>query len=132
MCSCFVVVCPSQPSADKVKEVTAFSREYLEKIERARIEMDYQQVHNSASSCHSSPALSLCLTFVCPAALHILSVLFQVVKLCRECLEKQENILADTHLYKLSVLSVASEVLSYLKLFSEAAPHAHKMVEGYT
>ncbi|KAF7648345.1 hypothetical protein LDENG_00158200, partial [Lucifuga dentata] len=56
----------------------------------------------------------------------------QVVKLCSECLEKQENVLADTHLYKLRVLSAASEVLSYLHRFSEAAEYARRMVEGYT
>ena len=61
-----------------------------------------------------------------------LSVLFQVLKLCRECLERQENVLAETHLYKLRVLSVASEVLSYLHLFPDAADYAHRMVEGYT
>ncbi len=60
-----------------------------------------------------------------------LSVLSQVVKLCRECLEKQENVLADTHLDKLRVLSVASEALSYLQVFSEAAALTHRMVEGY-
>lgn len=54
-----------------------------------------------------------------------------MVKLCQECLEKQENVLADTHLSKLRVLSVSSEVLSYLQRFSEAADHAHRMVEGY-
>lgn len=61
----------------------------------------------------------------------VFSVLSQVMKLCRECLEKQENILADTHLYKLRVFSVASEVLSYLQFFSEAADYACRMVEGY-
>ncbi|XP_038589634.1 histone-lysine N-methyltransferase Smyd1-like [Micropterus salmoides] len=86
-----------KPSADKVKEVTAFSKDCLEKIEMSRIEKDYHKV----------------------------------VKLCRECLEKQENVLADTHLYKLRVLSVASEVLSYLQFFSEAADYARKMVDGY-
>lgn len=59
------------------------------------------------------------------------SVLSQVQKLCLECLEKQENVLADTHLYRLRVLSVASEVLSYLQLFSEAADHSRRMLEGY-
>lgn len=53
------------------------------------------------------------------------------MKLCRECLGQQESVLADTHLYKLRVLSVASEVLSYLKSFTEAAEFAHCMVEGY-
>ncbi|XP_034997391.1 histone-lysine N-methyltransferase SMYD1a [Hippoglossus stenolepis] len=84
--------------ADKVKEVTAFSKDYLEKIETSRVEGDYHHV----------------------------------VKLCSECLEKQENVLADTHLLKLRVLSVASEVLSYLQSFSEAADYAHRMVQGYT
>lgn len=52
--------------------------------------------------------------------------------MCHECLVRQENVLADTHIYKLRVLSVASEVLSFLRSFSEAAGYAHKMVEGYT
>lgn len=87
----------SKPAADKVKEVTALSKECLEKIETSRIEKNYHEV----------------------------------VKLCHECLHQQENVLADTHLYKLRVLSVASEALSYLQCFSEAAGHAHTMVEGY-
>ncbi|KAM9841331.1 histone-lysine N-methyltransferase Smyd1-like [Aulostomus maculatus] len=88
----------NKPSSDKLKEVTDFSKERLEKIKTSRIEGDYKEV----------------------------------AKLCRECLEKQENVLADTHLYKLRVLSVASEVLSYLQFFSEAADYARKMVDGYT
>uniref|UniRef100_UPI0037E84AB6 histone-lysine N-methyltransferase SMYD1a n=1 Tax=Semicossyphus pulcher TaxID=241346 RepID=UPI0037E84AB6 len=87
----------SKPSADKVKEVTAFTKESLEKIERARVDMDYHQV----------------------------------MKLCRDCLEKQQDVLADTHLDKLRVLSMSSEVLSYQQQFSEAADHARRMVEGY-
>ncbi|XP_078080222.1 histone-lysine N-methyltransferase Smyd1-like isoform X2 [Mustelus asterias] len=54
-----------------------------------------------------------------------------VVKLCRECLKKQEPVLADTNLYQLKFLSLASEVLSYLQYFEEAAEYARKMVEGY-
>ncbi|XP_056259665.1 histone-lysine N-methyltransferase SMYD1a [Seriola aureovittata] len=88
----------SKPSADKVKEVTDFSKECLEKIDKSRIQGDFHEV----------------------------------VKLCHECLGKQENVLADTHLYRLRVLSVASEVLSYMRSFSEAAGYARKMVEGYT
>ncbi|XP_044190359.1 histone-lysine N-methyltransferase SMYD1a [Thunnus albacares] len=87
----------SKPSADKVNEITAFSKECLEKIERSRIEGDYNEV----------------------------------VKLCRECLEKQEHVLADTHLCKLRVLSITSEVLSFMQSFSEAAVLVHRMVEGY-
>ncbi|KAJ8260774.1 hypothetical protein COCON_G00164970 [Conger conger] len=55
----------------------------------------------------------------------------EVVKVCRECLEKQGPVLAETHLYHLRVLSVASEVMSYLQFFTEAAEYARKMVEGY-
>ncbi|XP_060934633.1 histone-lysine N-methyltransferase SMYD1a [Limanda limanda] len=88
----------AQIQAEEVKEVTAFSRDYLEKIETSRVEGDYHQV----------------------------------VKLCAECLEKQDKVLADTHLLHLRVLSVASEVLSYLQRFSEAADYAQRMVEGYT
>ncbi|KAL6097244.1 uncharacterized protein ACO6RY_06379 [Pungitius sinensis] len=87
----------NKPSADKVKEVTAFSEECVEKIERLRIEKDYHEV----------------------------------VSLCRDCLEKQSDVLADTHLYVLRVLSVASEVLSHLQSFSEAAGYARRMVQGY-
>lgn len=87
-----------KPSADAVKEVTAFSKETLEKIEKAHKDGDHSQV----------------------------------LKLCHECLEKQENVLADTHLYKLRVLSVLAEVLSYHRKFSEAAGYARKLVEGYT
>uniref|UniRef100_A0A3P8NZD8 [histone H3]-lysine(4) N-trimethyltransferase n=1 Tax=Astatotilapia calliptera TaxID=8154 RepID=A0A3P8NZD8_ASTCA len=87
----------SKPSADKVKEVTVFSKESLEKIEKSRVEGDYNEV----------------------------------LKLCYECLQKQENVLADTNLYKLQVLSIASEVLSYQRSFAKAADYAHRMVEGY-
>lgn len=54
-----------------------------------------------------------------------------VVKLCRACLKKQEPVLADTNLYKLKILSLVSEVLSYLQQFEEAADYAKQMVEGY-
>lgn len=113
-----------QPSADKVKEVTSFSKDCLEKIERARVDMDYHQVNPTASVLYSflSPLLS---------QQELFSFFQQVVKLCHECLEKQKDVLADTHLYKLRVLSVLSEVLSYQQKFSEAANYAHKMVGGY-
>ncbi|XP_060696401.1 histone-lysine N-methyltransferase Smyd1-like isoform X2 [Hemiscyllium ocellatum] len=54
-----------------------------------------------------------------------------VVKLCHDCLKKQEPVLADTNLYQLKILSLASEVLSYLQHFEEAAGYAKRMVEGY-
>uniref|UniRef100_A0A3B3ZQN7 [histone H3]-lysine(4) N-trimethyltransferase n=1 Tax=Periophthalmus magnuspinnatus TaxID=409849 RepID=A0A3B3ZQN7_9GOBI len=88
----------SKPSADKVKEVTAFSKENVEKIEAAHAQGNFHEV----------------------------------ARLCCETLEKQENVLADTNLYKLRVLSMASEALSYLRAYSEAAEYARKMVEGYT
>ncbi|MCI4394315.1 hypothetical protein PGIGA_G00167320 [Pangasianodon gigas] len=55
----------------------------------------------------------------------------EVVKICRECLEKQEPVLAETHLYLLHVFKVISEVLSYQQSFQEAAEYAGRMVEGY-
>ncbi|XP_017557158.1 histone-lysine N-methyltransferase SMYD1a [Pygocentrus nattereri] len=55
----------------------------------------------------------------------------EVIKICHECLEKQEPVLADTHLYLLRVLRIASEVLSYLQIFQEAAEYARRMMEGY-
>ncbi|XP_072310202.1 histone-lysine N-methyltransferase SMYD1a [Eucyclogobius newberryi] len=55
----------------------------------------------------------------------------EVARLCCETLDKQENVLANTNLYKLRVLSMASEALSYLRAYSEAADYARKMVEGY-
>ncbi|XP_054614039.1 histone-lysine N-methyltransferase SMYD1a isoform X2 [Dunckerocampus dactyliophorus] len=92
-----VAAADSKPSAEKLKEVTAFSQDCLEKIEKSRIERNFHEV----------------------------------VKLCRECLQKQENVLADTHLSKLRVLSIASEVLSYQRSFSEAAEYAGRLVNGY-
>ncbi|KAG7249060.1 hypothetical protein CRUP_009899, partial [Coryphaenoides rupestris] len=65
----------NKPSAQLIKEVTASSEEYLDKVAR----------------------------------------------LCRECLATQETVLADTHLFKLSLQSTASEVLSYTHAFAEAA-----------
>ncbi|XP_061554899.1 histone-lysine N-methyltransferase Smyd1-like isoform X2 [Phycodurus eques] len=63
---------------------------------------------------------------------HVEKDFHEVVKLCGECLAKQENVLADTHLYKLRVLSVASEALLFQRLFPEAAAYAQRMVDGYT
>lgn len=48
----------SQPSADKVKEVTVFSKESLEKIEKSRIEGDYNEVdHTPVSFLPPNPLL---------------------------------------------------------------------------
>lgn len=82
-------------------------------------------------TCPKSPTVVLYqsnLSLLCPDLSPFLS---QVVKLCNECLEKQEHVLADTNLHRLRVLGVASEVLSYMKHFSEAATLVHKMVDGY-
>ncbi|XP_001379366.1 histone-lysine N-methyltransferase SMYD1 isoform X1 [Monodelphis domestica] len=86
-----------KPSQDVVKEVTQFSKETLEKIDKARSEGLYHEV----------------------------------VKLCRECLQKQEPVLADTNIHVLRILSIASEVLSYLQSFHEASDYAKRMVDGY-
>ncbi|XP_061836643.1 histone-lysine N-methyltransferase Smyd1-like [Nerophis lumbriciformis] len=87
----------NKPSTEKLKEMTAFSKDCLEKIEKSRNEGNFHEV----------------------------------VKLCRECLHQQENVLADTHLCKLRVLSVASEALSYQRSYSEAAEYAQRMVNAY-
>ncbi|KAK1332869.1 hypothetical protein QTO34_006400 [Cnephaeus nilssonii] len=55
----------------------------------------------------------------------------EVVKLCRECLEKQDSVFADTNIYMLRMLSIVSEVLSYLQAFEEASYYARRMVDGY-
>ncbi|XP_066514684.1 histone-lysine N-methyltransferase SMYD1a isoform X1 [Hoplias malabaricus] len=55
----------------------------------------------------------------------------EVIKICRECLEKQNPVLADTNLYLLRVLRIASEVLSYLHMFQDAAEYSQRMVDGY-
>ncbi|GLD54149.1 histone-lysine N-methyltransferase SMYD1-like isoform X1 [Lates japonicus] len=55
----------------------------------------------------------------------------EVVKICRECIEKTEPILADTHIYLLRMWSTLSEVQAYLQYFDDAAEYARKMVEGY-
>ncbi|XP_072493008.1 histone-lysine N-methyltransferase SMYD1 isoform X1 [Notamacropus eugenii] len=86
-----------KPSQDVVKEVTQFSKDTLEKIDKARSEGLYHEV----------------------------------VKLCRECLQKQEPVLADTNVHVLRILSIASEVLSYLQSFQEASDYAKRMVDGY-
>ncbi|KAJ8380868.1 hypothetical protein SKAU_G00016460 [Synaphobranchus kaupii] len=88
---------PVQPSEELVKEVTEFSLDTIEKLEKARLDAKYHEV----------------------------------VKLCRECLKRQEPVLASTHLYMLRILSTLSEVLSYLQYFEEAAGYARRMVEGY-
>ncbi|OXB78787.1 UNVERIFIED_CONTAM: hypothetical protein H355_011805 [Colinus virginianus] len=85
------------PSAETVKEVIQFSKDMLEKINKARLDGSYHEV----------------------------------VKLCRECLKKQEPVLGDTNIYLLRILSIASEVLSYLQMFEEAAEYAKRMVDGY-
>ncbi|XP_046726318.1 histone-lysine N-methyltransferase SMYD1b isoform X2 [Silurus meridionalis] len=82
---------------EKVKEITKYSLEMLQKMDKARMDANYNEV----------------------------------VKICRECVGKQENVLADTHIYQLKMWSTLSEVLSYLKFFDEAAVYARKMVEGY-
>ncbi|XP_029019508.1 histone-lysine N-methyltransferase SMYD1b isoform X2 [Betta splendens] len=55
----------------------------------------------------------------------------EVVKICKECLEKTEPVLADTHIYLLRIWSSLSEVQAYLQYFDDAAEYARKMVEGY-
>ncbi|KAK7174060.1 hypothetical protein R3I93_003784 [Phoxinus phoxinus] len=55
----------------------------------------------------------------------------EVVKLCRECLQKQDPLFGDTNVHLLRVLSIASETLSFLQQFPEAAGHAKRAVEGY-
>lgn len=55
----------------------------------------------------------------------------QVLALCSECLEKQRDLLAETHLLHLRVLSAAVDVLSYLRRFPEAAAYACRLLQGY-
>ncbi|XP_076868097.1 histone-lysine N-methyltransferase SMYD1a [Brachyhypopomus gauderio] len=62
---------------------------------------------------------------------HAKRKLTEVIELCQECLEKQEPVLADTHLHLLRVLRMISEVLSFQQHFQEAAEYAGRMVEGY-
>ena len=38
---------------------------------------------------------------------------------------------ADTNIYTLRLLSIVSEVLSYLQAFEEASHSARRMVDGY-
>ncbi|XP_077160849.1 histone-lysine N-methyltransferase SMYD1 isoform X1 [Paroedura picta] len=86
-----------KPSQEKVDEVIQFSKDTLEKVDKARSEGIYHEV----------------------------------VKLCRECLEKQEPVLGNTNIYLLRILSILSEVLSYLQHINEAAGYSKQMVEGY-
>ncbi|KAI9536369.1 Histone-lysine N-methyltransferase smyd1 [Dissostichus eleginoides] len=55
----------------------------------------------------------------------------EVVKISKDCLEKTEPVLADTHIYQLRMWSTLSEVQAYLQLFDDAADNSRKMVEGY-
>ncbi|KAL6113998.1 smyd1 [Pungitius sinensis] len=55
----------------------------------------------------------------------------QVVKICKECIERTEPVLADTHIYQLRMWSTLSEVQAYLQFFTDAADYSRKMVEGY-
>lgn len=55
----------------------------------------------------------------------------KVVKICRECLEKTEPVLGDTHIYQLRIWSTLSEVQAYLQYFNDAAEYARKMFDGY-
>lgn len=55
----------------------------------------------------------------------------ELVKICQNCVDKTEPILADTHIYLLRMYSTLSEVQAYLQHFEDAAEYARKMVEGY-
>lgn len=55
-----------------------------------------------------------------------------MVKICRECIDKTEPVLGDTHIYLLRIWSTLSEVQAYLQYFNDAAEYARKMVDGYT
>ncbi|KAL1261173.1 hypothetical protein QQF64_009000 [Cirrhinus molitorella] len=45
---------------------------------------------------------------------------------------EQDPVFEDTNLHLLRVLSTASEVLSFMQQFTEAAGYAQRMVDGYT
>lgn len=55
----------------------------------------------------------------------------EVVKICKDCIQKSEPVLADTHIYLLRIWSTLSEVQAYLQYFDDAADFARKMVDGY-
>lgn len=55
----------------------------------------------------------------------------QVVKICRDTIDRAEPVLADTHIYLLRMWSTLSEVQAYLQYFNDAAEYSCKMVEGY-
>lgn len=55
----------------------------------------------------------------------------EVVKICQDCVDKTEPILADTHIYLVRMYSTLSEVQAYLQNFEDAAEYARKMVDGY-
>lgn len=54
-----------------------------------------------------------------------------MVRTCKDCVEKAEPVLADTHIYLLRIWSTLSEVQAYLQFFDDAAEYCRKMVEGY-
>ncbi|KAK9522924.1 hypothetical protein VZT92_019360 [Zoarces viviparus] len=55
----------------------------------------------------------------------------EVVKICKDCIEKTEPVLANTHIYQIRMWSTLSEVQAYLQFFNDAAEYSRKMVEGY-
>lgn len=55
----------------------------------------------------------------------------QVARICKECIEKCEPILADTNIYMLRVWNTYSEVQAYLQFNNDAAEYSRKMMDGY-
>lgn len=101
--------------------MTAFSRECLESLDRCLAEGDYQQVRGRRCTCTRLPAPPTPLCVPLP----------QVLALSAACLQKQQALLAETHLCRLRVLDAAAEALSRLRRFPEAAAHTGALLRGY-
>lgn len=117
-----------QPSEEQVKEATDYCFQMLEKMDKARLDGDYHEVTREPLKNTYRPVKADChqhnFKWVLPSSL-------QVVKICRDAIDRTEPVLADTHIYLLRMWSTLSEVQAYLQYFNDAATYSRKMVEGY-
>ena len=51
--------------------------------------------------------------------------------MCRDCINRADPVLGDTHIYLLKLWSTLSEVQAYLQFVDDAADYSRKVVEGY-
>lgn len=100
-------------------------------MDKARLDADYHQVSRKAFKKCSHSGLRIQTFEILLNGFSFHECIGKVVKVCRECIEKTEPVLGDTHIYQLRIWSTLSEVQAYLQYFNDAAEYARKMVDGY-